>query len=195
MKKLRVFLVLGLSLVLLAGCGRNNSEVEDPPEMSQGKVETQTRDEDQEARDRALDQEEEDLEEAGSDLDEVFASGSPKDQVLSLISRSDYISRVELASTPDDDLELRILDNYKGNLSNIEFETPSNLAPNKVYLIFYKDDEDGNIAPTHGTQSFIALDGDDAFALDVVEDYFGIESDRPEDDDQEDNKQDNNNED
>ncbi len=74
--------------------------------------------------------------------------GVSREDVRKLMTQSDYISRVKLTQLGDGQTELTILDNYKGSLSNIEFTEPKNLSTNKEYLIFYKDDEDGNVVAT-----------------------------------------------
>lgn len=90
------------------------------------------------------------IEESSPSLNEESADkeGVSREEVRKLMTQSDYISRVKLTQLGDGQTELTILDNYKGSLSNIEFTEPKNLSTNKEYLIFYKDDADGNIVAT-----------------------------------------------
>ena len=90
------------------------------------------------------------IEESSPSLNEESADkeGVSREEVRKLMTQSDYISRVKLTQLGDGKTELTILDNYKGSLSNIEFTEPKNLSTNKEYLIFYKDDADGNVVAT-----------------------------------------------
>ena len=90
------------------------------------------------------------IEESSPSLNEESADkeGVSREEVRKLMTQSDYISRVKLTQLGDGQTELTILDNYKGSLSNIEFTEPKNLSTNKEYLIFYKDDADGNVVAT-----------------------------------------------
>ncbi|MBS4872740.1 MAG: hypothetical protein KHZ78_07880 [Peptoniphilus sp. oral taxon 375] len=90
------------------------------------------------------------IEESSPSLNEESADkeGVSREEVRKLMTQSDYISRVKLTQLGDGQTELTILDNYKGSLSNIEFTEPKNLSTNKEYLIFYKDDVDGNVVAT-----------------------------------------------
>lgn len=90
------------------------------------------------------------IEESSPSLNEESAEkeGVSREEVRKLMTQSDYISRVKLTQLGDGQTELTILDNYKGSLSNIEFTEPKNLSTNKEYLIFYKDDADGNVVAT-----------------------------------------------
>ena len=42
-------------------------------------------------------------------------------------------------------------------MSNVEIELPKSLIPNKEYIIFYKDGDNGKIEPTRGNDSFIEI--------------------------------------
>lgn len=90
------------------------------------------------------------IEESSPSLNEESADkeGVSREEVRKLMTQSDYISRVKLTQLGNGQTELTILDNYKGSLSNIEFTEPKNLSTNKEYLIFYKDDVDGNVVAT-----------------------------------------------
>ncbi|MDO5038003.1 MAG: hypothetical protein Q4E37_06865 [Tissierellia bacterium] len=170
-------LISGLLILslCLGACNKSSGQLDtDKAQENKVTIKEETPKEEKAAEDMAL----EDQDQAEND-DMNFDQASPMEQLRILMRDSDYISQVELASTADKDLELRILANYKGNLSNIEFDTPSNLSPNKEYLIFYHDDEEGRIVPSHGSHSFVALDEEDTSVLDLVKETYNYED--PED--------------
>lgn len=133
----KAFIITGLSLALITtACGNKDTkdskvqgETSQKPKQSQ-ELESKTQNSKKTSSEKSLG-------------DYTTRSGMRK-----LMVASDYISRVKLTQLGDGQTELTILDNYKGSLSNIEFPQPKNLSTNKEYLIFYKDDEDGNIVPT-----------------------------------------------
>ena len=133
----KAFIITGLSLALITtACGNKDTkdskvqgETSQKPKQSQ-ELESKTQNSKKTSLEKSLG-------------DYTTRSGMRK-----LMVASDYISRVKLTQLGDGQTELTILDNYKGCLSNIEFPQPKNLSTNKEYLIFYKDDEDGNIVPT-----------------------------------------------
>lgn len=133
----KAFIITGLSLALITtACGNKDTkdskvqgETSQKPKQSQ-ELESKTQNSKKIPLEKSLG-------------DYTTRSGMRK-----LMVASDYISRVKLTQLGDGQTELTILDNYKGSLSNIEFPQPKNLSTNKEYLIFYKDDEDGNIVPT-----------------------------------------------
>lgn len=133
----KAFIITGLSLALITtACGNKDTkdskvqgETSQKPKQSQ-ELESKTQNSKKTSLEKSLG-------------DYTTRSGMRK-----LMMASDYISRVKLTQLGDGQTELTILDNYKGSLSNIEFPQPKNLSTNKEYLIFYKDDEDGNIVPT-----------------------------------------------
>lgn len=133
----KAFIITGLSLALITtACGNKDTkdskvqgETSQKPKQSQ-ELESKTQNSKKTSLEKSLG-------------DYTTRSGMRK-----LMVASDYISRVKLTQLGDGQTELTILDNYKGSLSNIEFPQPKNLSTNKEYLIFYKDDEDGNIVPT-----------------------------------------------
>lgn len=114
--------------------------------------------------------------------EDALNSGSEKERLNALLEESDYISLVELSSTADNQMELRILTNFKGNLSNIEFDEPKNLSPNKQYLIFYHDSEDGSIIPTNGDASMIEVENSDDPVLTKVQARYATNEGDPAED-------------
>lgn len=128
MKKALAISSLSLALILTA-CGQDKAQ----NEKAQQPLDTSPK-----------------LEESSPILneDKEDDQGTTREEVRKLMTQSDYISRVKLTQLGDGQTELTILDNYKGNLSNIEFPEPKNLSTNKEYLIFYRDDEEGNVVPT-----------------------------------------------
>ena len=110
------------------------------------------------------------IEESSPSLNEESADkeGVSREEVRKLMTQSDYISRVKLTQLGDGQTELTILDNYKGSLSNIEFTEPKNLSTNKEYLIFYKDDADGNVVAT-SKDAVIEVASKNDIVLDYIE--------------------------
>lgn len=106
---------------------------------------------------------------------EVTPTTEPKSkgEVYNMMADSDYISRVKLIRLGNDQKELKILENYKGSLSNIEFNVPNGLKTDKEYLVFYKDDTDGTLIPTAGNDSFIEVAPTNDTILDYVAKTYG----------------------
>ncbi len=159
--------ILGLALSLVA-CQNNEANV--PKDTANPQAGTKVEDT---AKGDTTEVEEKTEEE------DIFNQGTEKDRLKVLMRESDYISRVEVARTADQQQELRIITNYKGNLSNIEFDIPEGLEENQEYLIFYHDDKDGNIVPTNGKDSFLEIKGDaaDEYLSTVEQTYLKIEKD------------------
>lgn len=111
---------------------------------------------------------------AGQAVDPAASAPADQSEALSrtelrnLMSESDYIARVKLTQLGDQAQELKILANYKGSLSNIEFDMPKGLSPNTEYLLFYHDDEEGNVVPTTNEMPAIAVAPENDTILDYV---------------------------
>lgn len=161
--------ILGIALSLVA-CQNNEANVPSSSDATSNKPDQKI---EETAKEDTSDVEEKTEEE------DIFNQGTEKDRLKVLMRESDYISRVEIAKTADQQQELRIITNYKGNLSNIEFDTPEGLEENQEYLIFYHDDEDGNIVPTNGKDSFLEIKGDasDEYLSTVEQTYLKVEKD------------------
>ena len=69
-------------------------------------------------------------------------------------------------------MSVSFLKDYKGDLSQIKVDVPKNLSPNKEYLIFYRDDEKGEVSPTTRDGAFIELQGDKDSNLIYIEKQF-----------------------
>ncbi len=108
---------------------------------------------------------------------EAFTTAFDKKKVDELIKDSDYISRVRISTTSDNGVDPNFLKDYKGDLSLIDIKLPKSLSPNKEYLVFYKDFDNGEIAPTDKNESFIEILDENDGNLNYVEKIFGTYSD------------------
>ena len=145
--------IISMSLVLsltLAACGKKD------------KVDTKTNDTKVESS----------IDDKKTDEDQVATSNFDKEVVNELIKNSDYISRIRISTSTAEGMSTSFLKDYKGDLSQIEIEVPKNLSPNKEYIVFYKDDEKGQVSPTSRDSSFIELQGDKDSNLIYIEKNF-----------------------
>ena len=107
-----------------------------------------------------------------TDEEQVATSNFDKEAVNELIKNSDYISRIRISTSTAEGMSTACLKDYKGDLSQIQVDIPKNLSPNKEYLIFYRDDEKGEVSPTDREGSFIELQGDKDSNLIYIEKQF-----------------------
>ena len=145
--------IISMSLVLsltLAACGKKD------------KVDTKTNDTKVESS----------IDDKKTDEDQVATSNFDKEAVNELIKNSDYISRIRISTSTAEGMSTSFLKDYKGDLSQIEIDVPKNLSPNKEYIIFYRDDEKGQVSPTSRDSSFIELQGDKDSNLIYIEKNF-----------------------
>lgn len=145
--------IISMSLVLsltLAACGKKD------------KVDTKTNDTKVESS----------IDDKKTDEDQVATSNFDKEVVDDLIKNSDYISRIRISTSTAEGMSISFLKDYKGDLSQIEVDVPKNLSPNKEYLIFYRDDEKGEVSPTTRDGAFIELQGDKDSNLIYIEKQF-----------------------
>lgn len=111
-----------------------------------------------------------------TDEEQVATSNFDKEVVDDLIKNSDYISRIRISTSTAEGMNTSFLKDYKGDLSQIEIDLPKNLSPNKEYIIFYRDDENGQVSPTSRDGSFIELQGDKDSNLIYIEKNFDSSS-------------------
>ena len=107
-----------------------------------------------------------------TDEEQVSTSNFDKEAVNELIKNSDYISRIRISTSTAEGMSTAFLKDYKGDLSQIQVDIPKNLSPNKEYLIFYRDDEKGEVSPTDREGAFIELQGDKDSNLIYIEKQF-----------------------
>lgn len=107
-----------------------------------------------------------------TDEEQVATSNFDKEAVNELIKNSDYISRIRISTSTAEGMSTAFLKDYKGDLSQIQVDIPKNLSPNKEYLVFYKDDEKGEVSPTDRNGAFIELQGDKDSNLIYIEKQF-----------------------
>lgn len=175
--KNKIFLLTILSLVLIfSGCGKKDETTNLPVNASGNNAATTNNGEN--ATDKTAEGEDATNtanadDEKKDEVEEIPTENlKTKEVVQALMRKSDYISKVKMTKQGDAAPELKIMDNFKGNLSSIEFASPEDLELNREYLIFYKDDENGDIVPTNGKQSYIQVaDSNDAI-LEYVEGVY-----------------------
>lgn len=119
---------------------------------------------------------------------ELFESEDEKTRYAALEDASDYIALVELSTAANGEVGLEFVKNYKGALSTVELPAPKGLTPNREYIIFYRDEADGTVAPTHATNGFYRVDGSDDALLRYMEKKYAEVDDRLSDDEKTDKK-------
>lgn len=92
-----------------------------------------------------------------------------KESMKSLMSESDYITRVKIQVDAENKTTTNFIEDFKGDLSNVEITLPKTLTPSREYLVFYRDGADGNIVPTNTDKSFIEIQGSDDGNLNYIE--------------------------
>ncbi|MDO5715457.1 MAG: hypothetical protein Q4P25_02640 [Tissierellia bacterium] len=91
-----------------------------------------------------------------------------------LIENSDYISKVRIQAGSNSGINYNFIHDYRGDLSNLEMTLPKSLNPNRDYIVFYRDGEDGTLTPTRGDESFIEIQDDRDQSLQYIEDKFPL---------------------
>lgn len=181
MKKKILPLLLAL-LIILAGCGKKdkvetatpenptqaeaNSDVVEGEEGTGGEEENATEGTETETEPEENSEAAEENEEGA---EEVL---TPKEKLEVMIAESDYISRIRVNQESDGKLTPIFLQDYKGDLSAIEYELPANLQANQEYLVFLKDGEDGSLHVVDGESSYMPVGQESDTNLKMVEDRF-----------------------
>lgn len=109
--------------------------------------------------------------------EENITSSFDKEAVDELIDESDYISRVRLQTSTAEGVNSTFLEDYKDDLSKIDIKLPKSLMPNTEYIVFYKDDKDGEIVPTNDN-AFIEIQDENDSNLIYIEKQYVNDSDR-----------------
>lgn len=150
MKKLLIVLISFTLALSLAGCGKKSAKAEktNDAKISSVAVEKEVSEE------------------------EITTSNFDKEAVNELIKNSDYISRVRISTSTAEGMNTSFLKDYKGDLSQIEVSLPKTLTPNKEYIVFFKDDDNGEVSPTERDGAFIELQGDKDSNLIYIEKQF-----------------------
>lgn len=76
-----------------------------------------------------------------------------------MIDESDYIAKVKMIEKGQGNLELKVLDNIKGDITADKVPNVESLEKHRTYLVFLKN-EDGKVEVTNGDDSLILLEGD-----------------------------------
>lgn len=154
MKKSTIVIISLFLMLSLVGCGKKNSKVEKTGDTKISSV----------AKEKEASEE------------DLTTSNFDKENVDQLIKNSDYISRIRVSTSTAEGTNTSFLKDYKGDLSQIEVSIPKTLSPNMEYIVFYKDDERGEVSPTERDGSFIEIQGDKDSNLIYIEKVFNSNS-------------------
>lgn len=162
MKKKILPLLLAL-LIILAGCGKKDKvKTATPENPPQGEENVETVEGEETAP-------EENAETPAEGTEEVL---TPKEKLEAMIAQSNYISRIRVNQESDGKLTPIFLQDFKGDLSAIEYELPTTLQPNQEYLVFLKDGEDGSLQLVDGESSYMPIGQESDTNLKMVEERF-----------------------
>lgn len=160
MNKKIVLITLLSSTLLLYGCGKKedskNIKVENKP-----KIETAN----------SKNANSESVSAENSEKLEDTTKKLNKDSLKKLMDDSDYISRIKVLASQEGN-DVTFVEDFKGDLSNIEIELPKSLLANREYIIFYTDTKKGKIEPTNGDDSFIEVEGNNDATLNYIESMY-----------------------
>lgn len=179
MKKKILPLLLAL-LIILAGCGKKDkvktATPENPPQGEEN-VETVEGEETAPEENGEATEGEEGEETAPEENAETPAEGTeevltPKEKLEAMIAQSNYISRIRVNQESDGKLTPIFLQDFKGDLSAIEYELPATLQANQEYLVFLKDGEDGSLQVVDGESSYMPIGQESDTNLKMVEERF-----------------------
>lgn len=106
----------------------------------------------------------------------LSTSNFDKELIDGLIKESDYISRLRLQTSTAEGVNATFIRDYKGDLSKIDMKIPKTLSPGTEYIVFYKDDLNGDVVPTEREGAFIELNGEKDTNLTYLEKKFGTNS-------------------
>ncbi|KXO16424.1 hypothetical protein LV469_07095 [Peptoniphilus sp. GNH] len=97
---------------------------------------------------------------------------TPKETLKAMMDASDYISRLRVNQESDGSLTPIFIEDYKGDLSLIEYTLPKTLVPNQEYLVFLKDGQDGKLEPTDPVNSYTQIAQESDSSVKMVEAAF-----------------------
>lgn len=171
-KKILLTSFLSLSLLLTA-CGKKDKEkstINDQPKIETSQDEENIYfDEDKAAKKEVV-------------VDKV--------RLDELMLNSDYITRIKVQVDAENRTTVNFLEDYKGDLSNVEIKLPSSLTASREYLIFYKDGPDGKIIPAKADDSFLEIQDNEDGNLKYIESHYIKDFEDDKKDDKKDNKKD-----
>ncbi|CDZ75495.1 Hypothetical protein ING2D1G_1357 [Peptoniphilus sp. ING2-D1G] len=179
-RHLLIVSLMSLTLILSA-CGKNQSQEQSAEKNTSGNGtvtilnDESTREEAGGNAENATNKTEYQNEITGNELATQEENPSPatnKEILNNLIENSDYISRVRIQMSPENNTTSTFIEDYRGDLSSIELTLPKTLLANREYLIFYLDGAGGKIEPTRGEESFIEIGSENDAALKYIEEIF-----------------------
>lgn len=156
-KKLSLSLIGLILIFTLMACSTDKDD-----NLEESQLETDDiQDEIQEVEEKdELENVEEDFIEEGQP-EEPLGEDIAIDPDIMMIDQSDYIAKIKLIQKGSGKVDIKILENIKGSLSNENLSVLENLKINRVYLVFLKD-EDGSIELTDKNNSILLLEGDNS---------------------------------
>lgn len=163
-RKLLIVSLLVLSLMFSA-CGKDKN-INKLPEENKAKVQ------DFKGKDKdSVENEELNVDEKNNDEEEN--NKVDKELLKELNDEADYISRIKVQVATDSKPQINFIEDYKGDLANIDMEIPyKSLNPGSEYIIFYKDGVDGKIGPISKDNAFIEITGSDDGNLNYIEAHY-----------------------
>ena len=163
-RKLLLTSLLSLSL-LLSGCGKSSTKSANTSadSKSDSNIAIGVTD------NTAASNEELDLSEENSSKEKVKVN---KEKLKNLMDNSDYISRIKIQVDSNNNISTNFIEDYKGDLSNVDITLPKSLTPGKEYIIFYSDSDDGKIKAVDSTDSYIEITGSDDGNLNYIEAHY-----------------------
>ena len=181
MKKKILPLLLAL-LIILAGCGKKDKvKTATPENPPQGEENVETVEGEEKAPEEKAEAKEGEAAAAPEENAETSAEGTeesagevltPKEKLEAMIAQSNYISRIRVNQESDGKLTPIFLQDFKGDLSAIEYELPATLQANQEYLVFLKDGEDGSLQVVDGESSYMPIGQESDTNLKMVEERF-----------------------
>lgn len=165
-KKLLLTSLLALSL-MLSGCGKDDSKQTSAKKDADTKQNTASIVTDN----RESNEEELNIDEDNSSKDKDHVKVD-KETLKDLMDNSDYISRIKIQVDTNSEATTNFIEDYKGDLSNVDIKMPKSLTPGKEYILFYADGTDGKIKPTDSSESFIEISGTDDANLNYIEAHY-----------------------
>lgn len=181
MKKKILPLLLAL-LIILAGCGKKDKvKTATPENPPQGEENVETVEGEEAAPEENAEAKEGEEAAAPEENAETPAEGTeesagevltPKEKLEAMIAQSNYISRIRVNQESDGKLTPIFLQDFKGDLSAIEYELPTTLQANQEYLVFLKDGEDGSLQLVDGESSYMPIGQESDTNLKMVEERF-----------------------
>ncbi len=90
------------------------------------------------------------------------------EEITALTKSSDYISLIKMTQTGASGIEVHVMEDLKGSLKNIVLPDLVGIEPNKDYLVFLMDSENGDITLTDIDKAVIYIADENNEALKIT---------------------------